>query len=351
MQALLLWKNGIVVTGEPVKYIYEATVLGGSGTVSSPNYWMYLSEILLIAIANKLHLGFLFVVSVHLLLNLVATVAFYRYARSLFAPATALAGSLLLAVNYPLQQFNTFLQTESLFYSLTILLSCYVLRQTSLNIRNAAAILVLLVLVCITRPTGLLFFPVVSAYLFLKFSRGVPTGWKAGIAAASLTVFVVLLDTALRSGGELNFLLPYYEEHIICGLPTVQAAQAPGNGNSLIGLLTYIAQHFDQFLRLAAARFGAFFGLVRSYYSPAHNIYLGVLFFSTYIAALASLRYWIRNHGSELFYLAGITGLACMAAMLTCDDWHNRFYLAIHPYINLLALPFINRLVAKPIAR
>jgi hypothetical protein len=295
-----------------------------------------------------LQLGFVFAVAVHLLLNLAATFTFYRYITTLFSPAVALAGTMLLLLNFPLQQFNSFLQTESIFYSLTIMLSCYVLRQRSLTLRNGLIILGLLLLVSITRPTGLLFFPAVFLYLFFRFFRGIAFGWKIGIVAAAFAIFLFALNLALGSGGELDFLLPYREEHIICGLPTlVPGTSSAGDGNSLWGLLGYVTSHFGQFMHLAALRLTAFFGLIRSYYSPVHNIYLGVYFFSIYIGVVLSLGYWKKHHAWELLYFISIIFLMCATAMLTCDDWHNRFYLTIHPYINLLCLPFVARVLKK----
>jgi hypothetical protein len=350
MQIFLLWKNGIVTDGESRKYIYEANLIETEGRLSTLSYSLYFTQILLISIISKLGLGYLGVVVVQLFLNLVATIQFHRLAESFSSANAALIATLLLVFNYPFQEFNTFLQTESIFYSLSIITSCFLLRQTFWTWRNSIVLIILLSILSVTRPTGILFLPPVLLYLFFRFLPQISLLKKVIIVGAGSLGFFFMLNAALGSGGELDFMLPYRDERIICGVPTLPEfvpINEASNANSVYGLIYYVFNNFGQFTRLAWLRSLAFFGLIRSYYSLPHNIYLILYFYPIYILVLVSVKVWIRRWPHQLFYFMVVNMLVWITVMLSCDDWHNRFFLSIFPYLLLIGLPTLERLLPK----
>jgi hypothetical protein len=347
----ILVHRGIYLQGESAKYIHQAHLLLETGRVETPNFWLYFTEIALIACCIKFNLSFYFAIVLQLLLNLTAMLAFYRTTSSLFQNKnTALAGTLLLILNYPYQEFNSFLYTESLFYSLTLLLSCYIIRIEALTFKKLLVVTLLLALVCFTRPTGLLFLPPAFLYIFVVFFKKMSIQKKTALLAALCLGFLFLLNKALGSGGELDFLLPFRDETIICGMPTIPGLPpipASADNNSLYGLGYYILQNPAQCIHLAALRTLAFFGVYRSYYSAGHNLYLIVYYYSIYLAVLLSVSYWIRRQPSAGCYFAISIILAWVTVMLTCDDWHNRFYLTISPFLIILGLPILSRITSS----
>ena len=132
MQVILFYRFGLVTGFEAEKYIYEANYFLTNGTVSTPNYWLYSVQIFLIAAAVKLKMGLFSVAFLQLLFSAWAAYAFYKFIAGISNWQTAFILTLLLIANYPLQTFNTSLQTESLFYSFTILFSCFLLRLKKL---------------------------------------------------------------------------------------------------------------------------------------------------------------------------------------------------------------------------
>lgn len=352
IQGIFVFHHGIITTGEAEKYIIEAHTFLATGTVSSPNFWLYFTQTGLLAFAFKTGLGYSFVLIVQLLFSALATYSFYRLLTRLFLPQTTIAGALLLLLNYPFQEFNVYLQTESIFYSFTILFSCYLLQLSKLTLLRFAGILAALVILCITRPTGILFIPITFIYLFFTFLKRIDTRIKIAITAGVAVIFIWVLNGLLGSGGELDFMKPYREEHILCGMSTLSQAasiQTTTNGNSLYGLAFYITHNFGQFLRLALLRCQSFFALVRPYYSKGHNIFLAVYFYPLYVLVLAGIRWWMRNHGHRYLYLSGLILITLGTTLLTCDDWHNRWLLSVSPWILLLALPVINKLLVQKI--
>jgi len=153
-----------------------------------------------------------------------------------------------------------------------------------------------------------------------------------------------MLNLALGSGGGLNFVLPFAEEHIICGVRTVRANRA-AYGNSLWSILNYIFDHPTQFLRLALLRTLAFFGLYRSYFSAGHNLYLAIYFFPIYVLVLLSLKEWWQKNRSLILYSLSLIFITWGTVMLSCDDWHNRFFLSLVPVFYILSLPALKKII------
>jgi hypothetical protein len=346
VQSLLFFKNGIFTEIEAHKYIEQANLLLNTGSVSTPNFWLYSVQIFLIATAIKLHAGFISVVLVQLFFNAVATYSLYKLLLKLSNSITAFCCLLLFICNIPFQTFNTFLYTESLFYSFIILMSCYILQLQKLTARHWFVILLWLLLICFTRPTGLLFIPAVCLYLFFKFYSTLHWSIKVGSTVLLTTLFVFVLNAALGSGGEFDFLLPFREEHIICGVPTVtQTGVTVAGENSISGILNYVAHHPGQFFYLAEKRTVAFFGLFRNYYSTGHNFYLALYFFPIYLLALLSLPGWWNKNKLVLLYCLAFIFITWGTVLLTCDDWHNRFFLTLVPFFYILSVPAFQKLI------
>jgi hypothetical protein len=349
VHGVFIYNQGIISVGEAEKYISEAKTLLATGTLSATNYWFYFTQIFLLAIAFKWGLGFTFVLIVQLIFSAWATYAFFRLAAALFSIQTAFIGTLLFLLNYPFQEWSIYLQTESLFHSFTIIFTAYLLRISKLNLRHYITIAFSVFLICITRPTGLFFVPAIILYLFFAFFITINTRLKIGIVAVAGIAFLWLMNAVIGSKGEWDFMLPYLDERIICGVPTLDhnvAIKTIPEGDSIYGLFYYIVHNFEQFSRMAFLRSKAFFGLLRSYYSSSHNIFLAAFFYPIYAAALLSLTWWVKNNGYRLLYFSALLLMTWGTTMLTCDDWHNRWFLSISPWVILTALPAITKLFA-----
>jgi hypothetical protein len=252
--------------------------------------------------------------------------------------------------NLPTQSFNSYLQTESLFYSFTVLFSCYLLKTQRLTARRIVVIVLFVVLICCTRPTGILFVGCAILYLFLKFAGALSIPVRVVAAIAAGVIFFYILNVALGSGGELDFMLPFRDERIICGVPTLASFRdiaVSENPNSVGGLLYYVTHNTEQFLRLAWWRSKAFFGVGRSYYSSFHNIYLYLYFFPFYLLSILGINQWNKRNRSLLFYCSALIAAHWITVIFSCDDWHNRFFLSVVPYIYILSTPLIKTIADK----
>ncbi len=350
MQCLLFWRFGIFTELESVKYITEANNILQNGTVSTPNFWLYSTQIFLIAAAFKLKTGYVSVVIVQLIFNALATTAFFKLCKKLSSTTVAFWLTLVLICAFPYQTYNVYLQTESLFFSFCILFTYYLFSIRQLTWKTVICTFLFLLLLCVTRPSGVLWIPGTILYLFFNFFKRFSVLLKTVALIICSILFLFLLNTAIGSGGELDFMLPFQDERIICGVPTLDHfvnIKMADNPNSIYGLLYYLYYNSEQFFRLAIERSYAFWGLTRSHYSKSHNLYLIVLFFPFIAMMLLSMYSWIKAKSSIALFSICTISITWFSVIMSCDDWHNRFFLTILPYIYILSIPILNYLFKK----
>lgn len=339
VQGYLIWQNGIVTNLEASKYIDEANFFLHYGKFNSGNHYLYSTQIFLIAAVLKLHIGFSVIVFIQLLLNLFATVMFNKLAISfLKKPVLATLAAFFFIINISYQTYTSFLFTESIFYSLTIIYSSYVLCLEKISLQNLLFILLFSALLCITRPTGILFFMATVIYIFFRFLNRIHILYKILVLVTSVAMFLITINAMLQAGGSLDFMLPFKKENIICGVNTVNAADIKTleKGNSLKGIIYYIFNNEQQFLKLAKLKTLAFFGMLRTYYSLSHNVFLILFFYPFYILSFIGIWKKIKQSDKRIIYIITIMLLYWITTLLTCDDWHNRFILTVTPFLFLL---------------
>lgn len=351
VQAFLAYTNGIKLDGEAGKRIYEAkNLMNGQGLDGYSSY-MYFVETFVIFLSLKLKLGYVFVVVIQLLLNLFALNYFYKYLCFLYKNSlVALAGGCLLLLCAYYQLYNTYLYTESIFFSLSIIYSCFLLRIEKLTIKNIAVIVLFLLLICITRPSGIFFIAATLIYLFFLISNNINTYLKIGTFIALFIAALFLLNLLMGAGGAIDILLPFKDERIICDVPTLSYnvnIDTVKNGNSLYGLFYYITHNTEQFYRLALIKSKTFFGLVRPYYSKGHNLFLMTYFYSLYLLILATLIKFNKKLPLAFIYFMAIIIVYWFSVIFSCDEWHNRFFLTLTPFLITAALYFFKR-TSKP---
>jgi hypothetical protein len=348
IQTYFLLTTGIKTDLESEKYIFQANNLLNSGNVSSANFWFYSVQIFLIAFCMKLKIGYWGVVVIQMLLNAFATFGFYNFLISKVHLFPAFLTTLFLIFLIPFNQYTTFLQTESIFHSLLILYCVFILDLKKITFVEFIKIILFALLLMFTRPTGILLIPATVFYLTFRFGKNYK--WHEKIMLL-LTIFLpstIVLDVAMHSGGELNFILPFQKEMVICGVPSNSTTIIlPQDPNSLPGLLYYICNNFNQFLTLALLKTKSFFIPYRSYYSVIHNIYLISIYAIMYILTLTGIvKSFRRDMYITLFCISNIV-VIWISVMITCDDWHNRFLLMVTPFLLILSALTIDNFYIK----
>ncbi|HWB28361.1 MAG TPA: hypothetical protein VG738_22970 [Chitinophagaceae bacterium] len=338
---LILWvTNGTVTTNEALKYIGQAYHLQQQHQLDGTKYIFYLVPVCVIYACIILRAGFNAVVLIQLLLNAIATAAFYKICLTLFSnKARSFAATALLITFIPLQYWNSFLYTESLFYSFCILfIYCYTVLPPSKKSTHAARAVITLVLL-FTRPLGILFLPVTAFYYLWQSRLRFIT--KLLVLVATCMAAAVLINYLYSGGADMDILMPQRNGFIVCygdslphtGIKTIDT------GSPLNGLLYFIFHNPLYFSRLAFYRLLSFFTLTRSYYSPLHNLYLGCCMFFLYVPAVISVIISPLKKQNIFGYLfLPLLLLFCIGVMLQCDDFNSRFCMPLFPFIILLAV-------------
>ena len=346
MQVMIFIQNGIVTNLESTKYINEAHYFLKNGKFSTHNFLFYSTEILLIALAFKLKISFLFIVLFQIIMNGLSILCFYKIVYRISENKFVVwFSTFYFLIFYYYHLYNTYLFTESLFFSFSIIFSWFLFTRKSISLTSSIFIILGLAILYLTRPTGIFFIP--ATYIFYP-KKAFKFLLLSGIFLIAALFFI--FNYSLGSGGEFNFLMPYQNEIIICGVPTMSIhhqISIPVEKNSIQGLFYIITHYSDLVFKLVIKRMNAFFGLSRSYYSLLHNIILCFYFYFIYFIILFGIRNLFRKHIAEVWFSIIIIGLMAVTVALSCDEWSNRFILSVLPFFLILAVTSVSNRMYK----
>jgi hypothetical protein len=350
VQAGQLFIKGITANMEAQVHINVANYFLEHGHFEVPKSWFYAIPTLLLAFCIKTGIGYWGVIVVQLAANAAATICFYKMCLHISqSRSVAFIASFLLIVFIPLQVWNTFLYTESLFISGTIIFS-YLLVRSRLGAAALAGLFCGLLLLMLIRPFGILF--VAPAFLYVvqqKITGKNALLKQALVVLSALGAVVLLLNIAFKKGGgDFDLMKPFVEGHIICFMPTAQPAeplQLANTGQPMADLMYYILHNPAHFFKLIFLRLLSFFNLARPYYSTAHNLLLYAVMLPVYLLAIAGL--FKKTAMPGRFYLLALIALYAIAVTFQCDDYHSRFAMVVFPYIFYFAASGAVRIVQR----
>jgi len=346
MQGCLLYGYGININSEAETIIYNAGNFVHSGHFASSRNYLYFTETFLVISKIKLGLGYGFVVAVHLVLNLIALWCWYNFLVKFYASEKlAFIAGVLIICCYPYQLHNNYLATESVYFSISSVYSCVLLQTKKFTFNKIGLLVLLLVLLCITRPSGFFFFAATVLYLLVKFTRQLKPILSAFIFFMCTMLGLLGIYYVTKSGNGYDFIIPFKEEHVICGISNLQGVKEGkmSDNNSIVMLAIYLSQHTGQFFRLAILKSEAFWGLKRAYYSNMHNLFLMAFFYPVYLLCIATIIKFRKKLSPVAIYCMSVILIYWLSVVFTCDDWSNRFFLTLTPYLVILALVFFKR--------
>ena len=351
-QAIWYWYLGVEFGLESSKYIEEAQFVLDNHHLSQSRYLFYFATIAVIALAKILHLGLYGALLIIMVINLACYLYLFKALRNLFSsrmPALLTVGILLSF--WPFQSWSLFLFTECLFYSLVLVLFSHLLLFQKLDGKFLIRTGLILCLLTITRPLGILFCVPTLLFVFFKLSkRQRLIFFLAGLLFLVLLNFVV--QVVFTTTSDWNMTRALTEDSIICDMPRNDATShldLTQHPNQFYQLFYYVTHNFSHFAGLALIRLKYFFLLTRTYYSSFHNIYLIVYLIFIYGGILTGLKRMTRflSPSMNWFLFSSIFIFAATIA-LQCDDYHNRFFLTLTPFLVVMAViaywPLIKRI-------
>ncbi len=347
-----LYMFGIYKDLEAEKYINEAQYLIKNFGFSSPRYWFYAITVFILALSFILKIGIKGAFVIQALLNLFALLYFHKALKQFFQnQLTPLLVVLFLLIFWPYQSWIVYLYTESVFFSLILILLSTMLLYKPDNLRHLIYIVASLILVILSRPLGILFVAGVFAFVFFHANKK----WRIILFLSSLLFIGIaffIINTIFSSIDDWYITKPFEQESIICNLPNTSFSgiklQLSSATNPLSQLQYYISHNFKHFRHFTFLKLKYFFLMTRPYYSNAHNYFL--LINLIFVYALAFVGIFIKSFhsykGILIFILTSILFYS-IAIVLQCDDYHNRFILSIFPLFSIMAGKTIDQLLIK----
>lgn len=320
-----------------------ARVEGGSNNFAYEHSQRYILYPWFQSVWLRLHTGRWGIVLAQMALSGLAAAALYGAVRRLAGGrrgAAAVATGLL--VGWPdVQQFNSYLLTESLFISLSVLSFWALVRVRGGGWRAGALLGALLVLAALARPNGFVVGGAAAlAGLAALYARRRPWFWAAvGAGVLAVPLLLRALDRQLVTyfivetyqRGELMYGSPVWALHPAAPL------LLPPAGTGQVARVLYFAAHNPGFLaRLMAGKLFVFFGSIKPYYSLGHRLTSVLVLWPLYALA-------VRGAGRRdvwapaRVFLAAVPLLQAAVVMLTVDDYDVRFLAPVLPFVFALA--------------
>lgn len=348
VQVFLFSHFGIVTENEAAKYVRQGNLLYETGHFSDSKYIFYLPVILLVYLTRLLGVGYWLVVLVQVLLAWVALLCFFRLASRLTNVISALIGSLVLALFLPLQSWNFYLYSDSIFISLTTIYLFVLFRFGGRGLKGDLLVISFLILMQFVRPHGFLLIPPTVIYFLVRKQSTTSRLRGVFFSIAALTGMYFLLKLAFTGGGDMDAMKPFLEEHIICFVPLKPEGanlDVIQTDNPVNDLLYYVIHNKLHFLKLMMLKLYSFFKLTRPFYSGLHNILLLIFAVPLYYFTIRGLFHLERKHKNFFIFLLAFLILYPLGATFQCDDWHSRFTMVIIPALILIASQ--NRIVGR----
>ncbi|MCR6720920.1 MAG: glycosyltransferase family 39 protein [Chitinophagaceae bacterium] len=298
VQLILLFRFGIETGLEAEKYIEQGTRLWQGEGLGEEKYLFYAPVILLVWLLKSLGLPLFIVCVFQVLLSGFSQFCFYKVMKRMAGADLALCGSLLLLFFIPYQIWNLFLYSDSIFQSTVLLLGCSIYYSLH-NRRILYQVLpfLLLAIVFFSRPNGMFLIPPFIIFLVLQQKPFSHKLFAAFISLAFIILAAVCANYIFANGNDMNILLPYIEEHIICFVPTRDAASVlhlSQTGSALGDFWYYVSHNSLHFIKMTFLRLGSIFTLNRPYYGTSHNIYLLGYSLMIYGLAIVGIKRFIR---------------------------------------------------------
>lgn len=329
---------GVNTNLEGEKYIDQANYFLFNHSFTEGRFIFYSTTIFIIAFSQFITTSVLPAFFILAAFNFFAYFSLYKIMVTFWnSKLQSLLFCVLLMLYFPFQSWITYLYTENIFYSLVILLIArLIIANYNFSLVNIAYCSFIILLLVFSRPLGMFFFVPFILFLFFKFNK-----WQKVILSIVLLLGMIVLayvsKVILTTTPDWTVQRSFIEENLICDVPTNFDSNTKLNliitGNPITELLYYATHNITHFLTLASKRLLLFFGNIRSYYSLFHNLFLIFSLTPIYIVSILKFRQISKYLGLPISIFVISTSLIfAIVVSLQCDDYHNRFFMALFPF-------------------
>jgi hypothetical protein len=277
------------------------------------------------------------VVLIQILLSGWGTYCLYHCSKTLFNNRLCgLFVATLYSVWIPIQEWNTYIYTESLFTTCCIFSFTALLKSqkpwhfwlTSL----------LFVFTFFIRPTGIALLVATFGYAF-SFLWSKNHKQLAVLLIGVFTVLVLMLANTMLTSFELidsyakgeliypNAALHLHPSHLLIPSP---------DRSPITRILLFIKDNPLYFAQLSSIKFFLFFGNVKPYFSVLHNLFIITMLYPNYFFAWKSFQK-IHHFKNEKILIVTFIFTQAIIISLTSENWDGRFLVPVLPFIFILS--------------
>ncbi len=348
VHTFLIQHYGFRELEDGVSHIKGADYLLKYKRLEDTRHIFYLTTISLIAVFRWIFPGqimpFIFA---QCILSGVAMVSLYFSSVKIFN--TKLAGfitGLVFLLWWDNIHWNTTTMTESLSCSVTcFIIYCLVFFKDT--VKDYVIIILLVIVITFTRPTGVItFVGVVSFFLYYYWQQIMAKPvLKFGIPVLLLLIglggsYIMFsrwdFSKQLKAGNIVTYMnqiegTPLYEESL--HLPSNNIDLGDPDSHPMLKMASYVFFNPGHFVKTASLKIWYLISFYRPYYSTAHNFLTMSWTFLIYILFFFGFRNTL--HPIKVF-AATVIIVNCALIGIATVDWDNRFFIPMEPGIVLL---------------
>jgi Dolichyl-phosphate-mannose-protein mannosyltransferase len=277
------------------------------------------------------------VVFIQILLSGVAAFCLYHLTIEIFNKKNvAVLAVLFYLLWIKIHEWNTFLYTESLFTSCSII-SFTVLVKAKSHWQYAMTFLLILFTFFI-RPTGFAFLIGLGCYGFFSLNH---RNLKKIIPIFSCLVIIglVLLSKMLAS---YTLIDSYAKAEIIypnmtLGIEVPAELVIPSQDRStMMRVILFGINNPLYFLKLFSLKLFLFLGNIKPYFSLLHNVWIVGVLYPLYFFAVRGFSIF-PEHRKEKYFIVGFVIAQSLTVAFTSENWDGRFLVPLLPFVFLLS--------------
>ncbi|MDB5257127.1 MAG: hypothetical protein JWM14_1822 [Chitinophagaceae bacterium] len=347
----LVWQHyGTIEAIDSDFYLTNAQVLSQGHFPTDRGLW-YSSYSIFLAFVLGLGGNLTTVVLLQFLFSGIAAFALYKVVYRLFQNyTTAFIAVLQYLLWIKIHQWNSYIYTESLFISFSIL--SFALLCLSKEIIHYVFAALVVAFTLFLRPTGICFFIGICGYLIflLSHKKQLSISFLLIIIASALLLILVLVNKMLEE--YIYYFIDSYSKaeliypNVNLGLSAAQQLDKPSPAHApVIQLIEFILYNPLYFLKLFCIKCLLFLGNAKPYFSWLHNLMIVIVLYPIYTFAVYGFKKmdWTKENVLMISFI----GMQILTISMTSENWDGRFLILILPFIFIYSAFGVSCLLKK----
>jgi len=329
--------KGYLVGNDTIRYIRGANNIINL-ELPSGKAISYLGYIFFIAIFQYFKLNFTFVVLSQIFLTFLSSLCIYKISKKYASHSVAVFVLTLYLFYLPLQMWNFYILTDTVFICLTIFIIYFFIFFKK---RYFLLLIFLIILYITLRPHGIILIPSLglSLLVWLYLQNRLKLFYlMIVIMVISFFPFLFLLNLYLE---DINIVNSIVKKGIIYGYENknnyLEYEILTNNNNDLISLLIFLKNNIYTFIIAFFKKIWFFNFRIRPYYSDFHNFFIIIFNLIYWPAAIFGFFKLNNKNNMGIILMYFLIIFFTLAAGFSWADWDSRFSLYILPLIFIFA--------------